>query len=94
MCVCDVLLCMCVSVQKAPVGMNYLEESLLRLSTVDWPQARTVLLLTTQEATPNSPSAVLQCAPVSPYNTTPAFPACPGAGPLQSILIIEDPSKS
>lgn len=41
----------CECVQKAPFGMNYLEESLFYLSTVDWPQARTVLLPTSQETT-------------------------------------------
>lgn len=38
-------------VQKAQIGMNYLEESLFYLSTVDWPPARSVPLLTTQETT-------------------------------------------
>lgn len=74
---------MCVSVQKAPIGMNYLEESLLCLSTVDWLQARTVLLPTTQEATLIHHPPF--CSMPQSHPTTPPqlFPACSSAGPLQ-----------
>lgn len=64
---------MCVCVQKAPVGMNYLEESLFYLSTVDWPQARTVLLPDDTRDYPNSPSTLLRYDPISPSNPTPNF---------------------
>lgn len=72
---------MCVCVQKAPIGMNYLEKNLLYLSTVDWPQARTVLLMTTQETTLIHQPPF--CSMPSSHPPTPPqlFPAC--SSPLQ-----------
>lgn len=101
MCVCGILVQeaviyvyeqtvrVCVCVQKAPTGMNYLEESLLYLSTVDWPQARTILLLTTQETTLiHHPLSALQCGPVSPDSPTPTFPSMLYWSPCRCPLII------
>lgn len=52
-------MCMCVCMQKAPFGMNYLGVSLFCLSMVDWPLAHKVLLLTAQGTIPIQHQALL-----------------------------------
>lgn len=49
--VCEHPACVRACIQRAPIGMNYLEESLFCLCTVHRPQARKVLLPTSQETT-------------------------------------------
>ena len=70
---------MCVRVRacarNAPTGMNYLEKSLLYLSTVDWPQAHTVLLPTTQETTLIHHSSSCSMPPSHPTTPTQLFPS-------------------
>lgn len=51
LCVWEYPACVCACIQKAPFGMNYLEESLFYLCTVHWPRVRKVLLPTSQETT-------------------------------------------
>lgn len=66
--------CVCAWVQKAPIGMNYLAESPLLihgwLSTGMYRSAPNY----TRDY-PNSPSSLLQYAPVSPYNPAPVLPS-------------------
>lgn len=77
--------CVCAWVQKAPIGMNYLAESLLYLSMVDWPRACTVLLPTTQETTLIHHPAFCSM-PLSHPTTPPQFSQACWSGPLQMSL--------
>lgn len=70
------LVCVCACVQKAPIGMNYLEESLFYLSTLERPQAHKVLLPTTQETTLIHQSPLYSVPPSRGPSWAEHFPAC------------------
>lgn len=80
LCVREDPACVCACVQQAPIGMNYLEESLFYLSSVGWPRARKVLLPTTQETTLIHHPPFCSMPPSHP--PTQVLPACSSV-PLQ-----------
>lgn len=86
LCVREDPACVCACVQQAPIGMNYLEESLFYLSTVGWPWARKVLLPTTQETTLIHHRPFCSMPPSHP--PTQVLPACSGVPQQMSPLIV------
>ena len=86
LCVREDPACVCACVQQAPIGMNYLEESLFYLSTVGWPRARKVLLPTTQETTLIHHPPLCSMPPSRP--PTQVLPACSSVSLQMSPLIV------